>query len=221
VNKARPSERLSGLLAFVLSTLVYIAVTARVVFLMKTRPPEPRAVTPAPLTLRFAQIELQAAAEPPPEPVVEVRPDPAPAPEEIEPEPPPEPIDVVPDEPPEMPPAEPEPVSAAAQITQEASAPAAPPVDRNVLFDWVREQVEQEKYYPPSARNAGYEGAFRLQIEIGVDGRITAAAVLGGQGHPMLRRALEKMMLGLIGRDFGQSLPAPVELPFDFEFKLQ
>ncbi len=105
-------------------------------------------------------------------------------------------------------------------MTQEASAPAVPPVDRNVLLDWVRAQIEKEKYYPPAARNAGFEGQFQLLIKIGTDGKITEAVVLEGKGHPMLRRSLEKIMAGLIGRDFGQTLPAPVELPFEFEFKL-
>ena len=210
MNKFRTSERLSGVLAFALCGLFYVAVAALIFFLMKNRPPEPRAFNPAPVNLSFAQIELQAATEPPPD----VKPEP----------PPPEKVDMVIEEvvtllePP--PPEPPQRVETPAQITQEASAPATPPVDRNVLLNWVREQIEKEKYYPPAARNAGYEGRFRLLIKIGTDGKISEATVLDGKGHPMLRRSLEKIMTGLIGRDFGQTLPDPVELPFDFEFKL-
>ena len=107
-----------------------------------------------------------------------------------------------------------------AQVAQEASAPAVQPVSRNQLLDWVRVQIEKEKYYPQVARSAGYEGRFRLLVKIGMDGKISEAAVLDGQGHLLLRRSLEKIMAGLKGRDFGQTLASPVELPFEFEFKL-
>jgi len=210
VNKIRTSERLSGLLAFALSSLFYIAVAAPVLLWTKNHPSEPSAFNPAPVNLSFAQIELQAAAVPPPE----VTPEP----------PPPEKVDVVTEEIvalPEPPPPElPQRVETPAQVTQEASAPVTPPVDRNVLLDWVREQIEKEKYYPPAARNAGFEGRFRLLIKIGTDGKINEAAVLDGTGHPMLRRSLEKIIAGFIDRDFGQTLPDPLELPFEFEFKL-
>ncbi|MFA7257623.1 MAG: TonB family protein [Kiritimatiellales bacterium] len=204
MNKIRTSERLSGLLAFALSSLFYIAVIALVLFRMRSRLAPQSAFNPAPVTLSFAQIELQAAAESPPE----IKPEPSP-PEEAE-------VAIEPK--PEPPP--PKPVKADAQVTQEASAPMEPSVDRNVLLDWVREQIEKEKYYPPAARNAGFEGQFQLLIKIGTDGKISEAAVLEGNGHPMLRRSLEKIMTGLIGRGFGQTLPDPVELPFDFEFRL-
>ncbi|MDD3275451.1 MAG: energy transducer TonB, partial [Kiritimatiellales bacterium] len=122
---------------------------------------------------------------------------------------------------PEPPPPEPQQrVETPAQVTQEASAPAAPPVDRNVLLDWVREQIEKEKYYPPAARNAGFEGKFVLSVKIGMDGKISEALVVDGKGHPMLRRSLEKIMAGLIGRDSGRMIYESVELPFEFEFKL-
>ena len=107
-----------------------------------------------------------------------------------------------------------------AKVAQEASAPAGRTVSRNQLLDWVRVQIEKEKYYPQAARNAGYEGRFRLLVKIGMDGKISEAAVLDGQGHLLLRRSLEKIMAGLKGRDFGQTLESPVELPFEFEFKL-
>lgn len=216
MNKIRTSERLNGARAFTLSALFHIAVAALIFFLIKNCQPEPRPFNSAMLNLSFAQIELQAAAEPP----LEVSP--APVPEEIKPEPVlPEPADVEIDPMPEEPKHEPEPAGVSAQVTQEASAPAVPSVARNVLLNWVREQIEKEKYYPSAARNAGYEGTFRLLVKIGTDGKVLEASVLDGKGHFLLRRSLEKIMDGLIGRSFGQILPAPVELPFEFEFKLQ
>jgi TonB family protein len=203
VNKSRTSERLSGLLAFALSGLFYIAVVALVLLWTKNRPVFQPAFHPAPVNLSFAQIELKAAELPPEVKTEHPPPEKAEVAVELEPEPPP-----------------PEPIKAEAKVTQEASAPVVPPVDRNVLLDWVRTQIEKEKYYPPAARNAGFEGQFRLLIKIGPDGKISEAAVLDGKGHPMLRHSLEKIMIGLIGRDSGQPPPAPVELPFEFEFKL-
>ena len=204
MNKIRTSERLSGLLAFALSGLFYIAVIALIFVWTKNRSDPQSAFNPAPVNMSFAQIELQAAAVPPPE----VMPEP----------PPPEKAEVAIKPKPEEPP--PEPVKAEAQVTQEASAPAVPPVDQNQLLNWVRTQIEKEKYYPPAARNAGLEGQFRLRVKIGTDGKISEATVLDGKGNPILRRSLEKIMTGLVGRDSGQPLSDPVELPFEFEFKL-
>jgi outer membrane biosynthesis protein TonB len=216
MNKIRTSERLSGLLAFALSSLFYIPVVALVWFGMKNRPEKRPAFSPAPVTMSFAQIELKAAE---PAPVVEPEPEPAPVPEEIKPDPVlPGSAEVAIESKPEESP--PEPVKAEAQVAQEAAAPAAPPVDRNVLLDWVREQIEKEKVYPVAAQRAGYEGQFRLLVKIGRDGKIQEAVVLEGKGNVLLRRSLEKIMSGLIGRDSGQTLPDPVELLFEFEFKL-
>lgn len=218
MNKFCTTERLSGLLALVVSILFYGVVTALILFLLKEHSSAASAFNPEPLTLSFAQIALQATSEPPP--VVE--PEPVP--------PPPEEVDVVveeipalPEVPPEpVPPPEPQPVvETSARITQAASAPAVPSVDRDFLLRWVRDQIEKEKYYPPAARNAGLEGKFRLLIKIGTDGSVVEAVVLDGTGHPMLRRSLEKIMTGLIGRDSGQPLPAPYAFiqPFGFELK--
>lgn len=213
MNKIRTTERLSGLLAFALSGLLYLAAVALVLFWMRNRPAPQFAFNPAPVNLSFAQIELQAADPEPPTP------EPAPAPEEIKPEPlPPEPVDVAPK--PEPPEPAPEPVKQEAQVSQQASAPEIPPADPNRLIAWVREQIEKEKYYPPAARNAGLEGQFRLLITIGTNGKVSKAVILDGKGHPMLRRSLEKIMDGLIGRDSGQVLPEPFERSFGFEFKL-
>lgn len=209
MNKFRTTERLSGLLAVVLSGLFYLAVATLI--LMKTQSPPPSAFHPAPVNLSFAQIELQSVADQPPSVEPEL-------PEEAEvaiegPVAPPEWT------PPEHPP-EPQPVEAAAQVVQEASAPPILQVDPNRLIAWVQMLIEKEKYYPPAARSAGFEGQFRLRVEIGMNGKISSASVVDGNGHPMLRRSLEKIMNGLIGRDSGQMLPEPLSLPFGFEFKL-
>jgi len=211
VNKFRTSQRLSGLLAFALSGLFYIVVVALVLFWIKNRPVERSSFNPAPLNLSFAQIELQAA-KPPPDLSRRNEVKPALVP--------PDAAEVAIEPKPEEPQPEPEPVRVEAQVTQAASAPAIQPVSRNQLLDWVRAQIEKEKYYPQAARNAGYEGQFRLLVKIGADGKISEAVVVDGKGNPLLRRSLEKIMAGLKGRDFGQTLESPVELPFEFEFKL-
>ncbi|MCC7299963.1 MAG: TonB family protein [Verrucomicrobia bacterium] len=126
-------------------------------------------------------------------------------------------------------------VAQTAQVAQRASATSAQIESSTPLagrgrtgeVNWrmlalakLRAMIEAEKYYPPSAQKAGYEGRFRLQVKIGTDGRILSAAVLDGKGHPMLRHALKKIMTGLQGRDIGQTLPSPLDLSFEFEFKL-
>lgn len=213
MNKISISKQLNGGLAFALSGSFHIILVTLVSIWIKDRLLEPLAFHPAPMRLSVAQIELQAAAPP-----LEAEP----IHEEIHPEPslrekvdaPLEPIS-------EEPKPEPQPIrEATAQVTQEASAPTASSVERNILLHWVREQIEKEKYYPPAARNAGYEGQFRLWINVGADGKISEATVLDGQGHYLLRQSLEKIIVRLIGRDFGQTLPDPVALPFEFEFKL-
>ena len=220
MNKIRKSERFSRLLALVLSGLFYILIIALGFIRTNTRPPEPFAFNPTPMTLSFSQIALQAA-----EPQPEVQPQPVPAAvpvlEEIKPVPvEPEAAEVV--APPvfEEPKQEPSPSGVKAQVTQAASAMATSSSSRNKLLVWVREQIEKEKYYPQAARNAGYEGQFRLLVKVGVDGKILEAAVLDGRGHPLLRRSLEKIMARLPGRDSGLVLDSPTELLFDFEFDL-
>lgn len=170
----------------------------------------------APVRLSISQIALKTAEPPPVQPLPEpspARPEPEQEPLPTEPEKknvPADPASIFQEPPPE---------STPAQVTQEASA-EVPGAARDVLLAWVREQIEKEKYYPQAARNAGYEGRFRLVIKVGTAGSITDAAVLEGRGHPLLRRSLEKIMAGLKGRNSGQTPAAPVELMFDFEFKL-
>lgn len=200
-------------MAFVLSGLFY-ALVLRLIFqrLEDRPPPDPSALSA--VTLTFAQMALQAvAAPPPPESKTVSKPDTA---------------DGVFEEPkPERPhhnemTAEPEPkrVEEVAQVTQEAAAPVSV-VETDVLFTWVRAQIEREKYYPVTARRAGHEGRYTLLVKIGADGIVSEASVRSGKGHPLLRRSLEKIMKGLLGRSFGKPLNQAVELPFTFHFNLQ
>jgi len=157
------------------------------------------------VNLSFAQMALVAVEETPP-------------PKEIEPVPPEE-VDVVLEEIIEEPEPEPEPVEADALVNQEASS-ADEEVTVNALSDWVLTQIQTEKYYPPSAQRAGYEGVFDLLVIIDADGTISDASITYGRGHPLLRRSLEKMLSTLVGRNFGRSLGETVEMPVEFEFEL-
>jgi TonB family protein len=225
VNKLRTAFRISRLSALCLCGLLYSGAIVWLGFYLQQERLRPAAFTPQPVRLSFAQVALQSAVEPPPpeplpeppdpEPVEEMTPEADIAPEKAEEEPPPE---AAPDPIPE-----PEPVQeeVEAAVSQEAAAPEVPPVERDLLLAWVQQQIEQEKYYPPSARRAGYEGRFRLRVALDESGTVVDAAVLNGRGHPLLRRSLEKILDGLPGRRFGQPLPEAVELPFEFEFRLQ
>jgi len=136
-----------------------------------------------------------------------------------EPEPlPPEEVDVVLEEIIEEP--EPEPVEADALVSQEASS-ADEEVTADALSNWVLEQIQKEKYYPPSAQRAGYEGVFDLLVIIEADGTISDASITYGRGHPLLRRSLEKMLGKLSGRSFGQPIGQTVEMEVEFEFELE
>lgn len=205
MNKLHPFECRIWLLAFSLSLLLYAGGGAagylwgRTLSEGETPPP----VYVKAVNLSFAQMELVAVEEPPP-------------PKEPEPLPPEE-VDVVLKEIIEEP--EPEPIQAEALVNQEAAAPE-PMTDTAALAAWVQQQIEKEKYYPPSARRAGYEGTFDLLVIIEKDGTISEAGITYGRGHPMLRRALEKMLGNLPGRNYGQPLGQTVEMEVEFGFEL-
>ena len=201
MNKLSPSERLSRLLAFALSILLYAGAGSAILYRMERFMAEQPALRVQAINLDFAQMELQAAVEPPPPP-----------------EPVPEEADTALEELVKEP--EPEPVPAEARVVQAAAAPEVPPVEQNALLAWAVEQIEREKYYPASARRAGYKGTFQVRVTVGTDGILSGAEVRGGRGHPLLRRSLEKILGRLIGRSYGQPLPQPAELSFEFEFKL-
>lgn len=204
MNKLRPSERLVRLLAFSLSLLLYGGgITGVYRWSENLSKQDPVPVSMKAVNLSFAQMELTAVEETPPPPEIT---------------PPPEEADVALEEVIKKP--EPEPVQANAQVTQEAAAPAAP-IETDALLAWVLEQIEKEKYYPATAKRAGYEGTFDLLVTVGADGTISEAVVLSGFGHPLLRRSIEKMMGLLPGRSFGQPLGRAVEIPIEFEFELE
>jgi len=205
VNKPRSSEGAIRSLAFSLTLLLYAGGGAagylwgRSLSEEKAAPVQFNAVN-----LSFAQMELVAVEEPPP-------------PKEPEP-PPPEEVDVVLEEIIEEP--EPEPVEADAFVSQEASA-VEEEVNPDALSEWVLEQIQKEKYYPPSAQRAGYEGVFDLLVVVGSAGTILDASIVYGRGHPLLRRSLEKMLGKISGRSFGKPIGQTVEMEVEFEFELE
>jgi len=209
VNKLFPSERRVGSLAFFLCLLVYAGGGALFCFLGFGSPEkETPSVFVNAVNLSFAQMELVAVEEPPP-------------PKEPEPLPPPEEVDVVLEEIIEELEPEIEPVQAEAQVSQEAASADEDTVDSEALSEWVLEQIQKEKYYPPSAQRAGYEGIFDLLVIIEADGRILDASITYGRGHPLLRRSLEKMLGQLSGRSFGKPIGQAVEMEIEFEFDLE
>lgn len=219
MNKFRTSDRFCRLLAFLLSGFFYTAVIALFLLGIKNSPKRPSVPVIAPVRLNISQIALKAVESSPP---AQSPPEPVPVPDRQEQEQ--EPLLPRPEK--QNVPAEPEAASPAtpqesvqAQVAQEAFTEVSVPT-RDILLAWVREQIEKEKYYPAAARNAGYEGRFRLLVKVRADGVIAEAVVLDGRGHPILRRSLERIMAGLAGRSSGLVPDAPVELPFDFEFKL-
>ncbi len=152
-------------------------------------------------------MELVAVEEPPP-------------PKEPEPLPPPEEVDVVLEEIIEEPEPEPEPIEADAQVSREASAETEEVVvDFDKVSAWVFEQIEKEKYYPKAAQKAGYEGVFDLLVIVNAEGMISEASITHGKGHPLLRRALEKMLDKLPGRSFSEPPGRVIEMAFEFEFE--
>lgn len=226
MNKFKTSRRLSGLLAFGVSALLYAAGGTAVFLWTKHFLEKPRHVqVPAPIRMEFAQIELQASVPEEPEPEEEPPPpveDADVALEEVpEEEPPPEPPEEPPEPAPEEIQPEPEPEPAPAQVTQQAAAPQIPPVDSDELLAWVQGLIEQAKYYPASARRAGFEGEFEVTVEVNTSGVVTRTSIQNGRGHPVLRRALEKILGTLIDRRYSRPLDAPQQIDFRFEFELE
>jgi TonB family protein len=215
VNKTRPSERLVRSLALLLCLLLYAGGGTAGYFWGRGQSEEDvTSIHVNAVNLSFAQMELVAVEEPSP-------------PKEPEPLPPEE-VDIALEEIIEEPEpdlsaealAKEEPIEADALMSQEASS-ADDEVTADALSDWVLEQIQKEKYYPPSAQRAGYEGVFDLLVIIEADGTISDASITYGRGHPLLRRSLEKMLKKLPGRNFGKPLGQTVEMEVEFEFELQ
>lgn len=207
MNNFRSAKRLAQLAAFVISLVLYGGVIALVVFWADQLTNEPPTI-PVEISLNWSEaprIEQVAVEEPPP-PVEQELPEP-------------EEADVALEEVVEEP--EPEPVPAEAQVTQEAAAPE-PAHEKEALIAWVYAQVEKEKYYPSAARRSGLEGEFRFRVVVNSGGEIVSADVLpGGHGSFLLRRALEKMITVLPGKEFPGELATELilEVPFKFELK--
>lgn len=223
MNKIRKSEQLSSLLAFALSGLFYVTTVVLTFFMVPHgKVDEASAMGPNAVNLSFAQIELQAAAPVPAQPVP----------------PPPEMADVAPEEfkkstEPEITPAPA--VEQAAHVNQKASVAETPvmatvplagsPVpavdERAMAIARLRSMIEREKYYPAAARKAGYTGRVSVYIQLELDGTISGYAIKERRGHPLLGKAVETTMEKIRGGNVGLTLPERVEflLPIDFELK--
>ncbi|QHI68518.1 energy transducer TonB [Tichowtungia aerotolerans] len=216
MNKSCPFERLTRLAALCLCGAVYLIVLVLVFQGLENQRNAAVPVASA-VKLSFVQAELQAEPAPLPEPAP--KPEPKPEPEEAD-----VALEDVPEEPmpeptPEPPREEPpRPEAPVAQVSQEAAAPVYS-VAPDQVQGWVIEQIEREKYYPPAAERFGLQGTFDLLVILDEHGTILSAEVLGGEGHRILRQALEKMLVKLPGRSFGQ--PIGETLAFEVEFSFE
>jgi TonB family protein len=223
VNKFRKVERHSGLLAFLLSGLFYVATGSLVFFVTQhAKIDSPPAMGPKAVNLSFAQMELRAAAPASAQPVP----------------PPPEMADVAPEEIKKAPEPEIKPAPAVEQTTQmdqEASVPQTPVIAAVPLagspgpaVDWramatarLCSMIEYEKSYPEAARRAGYTGRVNVYIHLEPDGAIAGYEIKERRGHPLLGKAVETTMEKIKGRNIGLILPERfnVLLPVEFELK--
>ncbi len=222
MNKFRKVERHSGLLAFLLSGLFYVA-TVSFIFFMAQNPTidSPPAMGPKAVILSFAQMELHAVAPTPTQPVP----------------PPPERADVAPEEVKKAPEPEikPKPVAErVAQVNQEASVMETPIIatvpltgSPAIAVDWramaiakLRSMIEYEKYYPAAARRAGYTGWVSVQIRLEPGGTVAGYEIKERHGHPLLGKAIETTMEKIKGRNVGLTLPEPFEVLLPIEFEL-
>jgi TonB family protein len=214
VNKARPAERLVRLSALSLCALVY-AVAISLLFQGLEKESQ-RSVSVKAVRLSIAQIELQTAPAPEPRPRNELKPEIRPeaeadvALEKVieEPEPLPQRLSKP----------EPDVKVPVAQVNQEASAPAFL-VDPDDVQGWVLEEIETEKYYPAAAERFGLTGTFGLTIQVDENGTIQSAKVLDGDGHRILRQAVERMLEKIIGRKYSKPIGAPMGFEVEYEFE--
>lgn len=207
-------ERTVRLIALGLCAAVYAGVLVLIFQVLENRKDRPASVA-GPVHLSFVQMELQAEAVPPPEPEPQLEPDVLPEPEEAD-----VALEPVPEEPKPQSQSEPqpEPPEPEAKVTQEAAAPVVAVLPESVQ-SWVVGQIEKEKYYPPAAERFGLQGTFDLSVSVDETGMITAAQVLGGQGHRVLRQALARMLAKLPGQTYGEPIGEPLEFEVVFEFE--
>lgn len=201
---------------------------------IQSAPPEPKAAEP--VDDPMPEPDVVPEPEPVDDPVLE--PDVVPEPDVVaEPEPVQDPVsepDVAPvPEPVESPqehvPEKVEPIpkpdqqqvvqDAQAKVQQQASV-AAPTSDMNRLHRWLFESVEREKYYPRTARRAGQEGSCLIVVRLDADGTLVSYVVKDTQGRAVFRKAAEKTMSRLVGRQYDASLTEPIVLSFRLQFSL-
>jgi len=205
--------------------VVLYLVVLRLVFQGLENSDEPDFSPTNAVKLSFAQMELQAPSAPEPDmsPEALVKEEPKPE-REILPEP--EEADVALEkvEKKPEPPTEPEPAPAPesdapiALVTQQAAASEMSiPVEG--VQSWLKELLEKEKYYPPAAQRFGLTGSFDLNIVVDADGTVLSADVLECRGHRILRQAIEKMLMKIVGRNYGE--PTGEVIPFEFIFEFE
>ncbi len=216
MNKTIPVERLVRLNAFCLCALVYVTGLALILHVLGNG--SQRAVSVKAVKLSIAQPALQA--EPTPAPKLKPNPEPEPVPEEE--------ADVALEEVVEK--AEPWPVPRpdpppkvdvpVAKMTQEAASEQyAESAER--VQDWLVEQMNREKYYPPAAERFGLTGTFDLLVAVDEAGVIRSAEITGKEGHRILRQALERILARLIGRQYSKPIGEAMGFEVEFEFESQ
>jgi TonB family protein len=207
-------ERIVRINAFGLCALVYVTGVALLLNRLGNQPE--RSASVKAIKLSIAQMELQAVAAPMPK--LRPKPEPEPVPEDE--------ADVAlkevveKAEPQPQPNFEPPPKAEAtvAQVNQEASASAFL-VDPDDVQGWVLEEIETEKYYPAAAERFGLTGTFGLTIEVDETGKIQSAEIVDGDGHRILRQALERMLENIIGRKYTKPIGNPMDFEVEFEFE--
>jgi outer membrane biosynthesis protein TonB len=214
VNELHPGEQWARVIALCLCGAVYF-IALNLISQGLDRSDHPDFSMANAVSLSFAQMELQAPSAPQrkPNPEPEILPEPEEADVTLEkvnkkpqPQPEPEPAPL------------PESDAPVAQVTQQAAAPAvAVPVEG--VQSWLLELLEMEKYYPAAAERFGLTGTFDLNIVVDADGTILSADVLEGGGHRILRQALRKMLMKIIGRNYGEPVGETLQFEFGFEFE--
>jgi outer membrane biosynthesis protein TonB len=212
VNKAPPAERFVRLSALSLCALVYAGGLVFIFQSLGNQTQHPVSVKA--VRLSIAQVELQTAPVPMAPPEAVPKPEVVPEEEadvaledfveEAEPKPQPEPV--------------PDLDAPIAQVDQEASTPSFQE-NSDAVQGWVLEQIEREKYYPSAAERFGLKGIFNLKIVVDETGTIRSAVVLDGNGHRILRQALENMLAKIIGLKYSKPIGEPMGFEVEFEFE--
>ncbi len=182
--------------------------------LVKARPPEPSAETPAPEPVITKPAEPESA--PLPEPVKQELPRAA----EKTPEP--------------VPPAEPRPEAenspesaessaASAESETAARSGSAPAVQAENPFADLMRQIDSAKAssYPLTARKKGYEGRVILQISLDADGNLLDVAVYEGCAYEILNEAAVELVKRVLGTPYGHNTGSDVILKMPVTYRLR